>query len=100
LFRSCNLRMLFKIVKLACQESKGKNQVVEHQENFIYLQNSLEKLIILSDNRLSQLKLIFEKSFCDNRLSLTDNRLSWLIIDYHSEKNIFIKVFVIIDYHL
>jgi len=29
--------MLFKIVKLACQESKGKTQVVEHQENFIYL---------------------------------------------------------------
>jgi len=34
--------MLFKIVKLACQELKGKTQVVEHQENFIYLQNSLE----------------------------------------------------------
>jgi len=34
--------MLFKIVILVCQEPKGKTQVVEHQENFIYLQNSLE----------------------------------------------------------
>jgi len=34
--------MLFKIVKLACQESKGKTQVLEDLENFIYLQNSLE----------------------------------------------------------
>jgi len=34
--------MLFKIVKLVCQESKGKTQAVEHQENFIYLENSLE----------------------------------------------------------
>jgi len=34
--------MLFKIVKLVCQESKGKTQVVDHQENFVYLQNSLE----------------------------------------------------------
>jgi len=25
--------MLFKIVKLVCQESKGKTQVVEYQEN-------------------------------------------------------------------
>ena len=30
LFRSCNMCMLFKIVKLVCQESKGKTQVVEH----------------------------------------------------------------------
>jgi len=28
---------LFQIVKLVGQESKGKTQVVEHQENFIYL---------------------------------------------------------------
>jgi len=34
--------MLFKIVKLVCQESKGNIQAVEHQKNFIYLQNSLE----------------------------------------------------------
>jgi len=33
--------MLF-IVKLVCQESKGKTQVVEHQENFINFQKSLE----------------------------------------------------------
>jgi len=31
--------MLFKIVKLVSQESKGKIQAVEHQENFIYMQN-------------------------------------------------------------
>jgi len=42
LFRSCNMCMLFKIVKLVCQESKGKIQVVEHQENFNYLQNLME----------------------------------------------------------
>jgi len=30
LFRSCNLCMLFKIVKLVCQELKGKAQTAKH----------------------------------------------------------------------
>jgi len=41
-------------------------------------------LIIPSDNRLSQLKVFFEKSLCDNWLSLLIIDYHLLIIDYQS----------------
>jgi len=33
---SCSLCMLFKIVKLVSQESKGKTQAVEYWDSFIF----------------------------------------------------------------